>query len=531
MENDIAILPCKNESPTDYADRLGVYYTSLVHDGHKKIKGQYFTPSKIARYMGKLADAVDEKISILDPGCGTAILTCSLIEQLIAKAAKLKSIQLTAYETDPQLIPYTEKAIAYLMEWLNCKEIVFSYRLIAKDFILENADVLKDEYSLNLFENPPKEKYDYIISNPPYFKLSKEDRRTKVSEIIVCGQPNIYALFMAVSAKLLNSTGQLIFITPRSFASGNYFKVFRSYFFNAIQLQHIHLFASRKDTFDRDSVLQETLIIKAKPANMDIREHKVTITSSLGLNDLNKPNIREYFSEELMDENSDEKILYLPVNDFEEDVIRMFRSWTGNLKKYNIQISTGPVVAFRATEYIRETLEDGNLLAPLYWLHNVTKMQCDWPVPKPGKGQYIQICQGSKSLLVPNKNYIFLRRFSSKDDKNRLIASPYFLNTNNSDYIGIENKLNYIYRPKGNLNADEAVGLAALLNSKLFDTFFRTFNGNINVSATELREMPLPPLETIKEMGERIIMQKDYSLSLTDEIVSQYFEINHLIEV
>jgi len=39
------------------------------------------------------------------------------------------------------------------------------------------------------------------------------------------------------------------------------------------------------------------------------------------------------------------------------------------------------------------------------------------------------------------------------------------------------------------------VGICALLNSTLFDNYFRTFNGNINVSATEVREIPLPPLK------------------------------------
>lgn len=90
------------------------------------------------------------------------------------------------------------------------------------------------------------------------------------------------------------------------------------------------------------------------------------------------------------------------------------------------------------------------------------------------------------------------------------------------EYIGVENKVNYIYRTKGNLERSEAVGLAALLNSKLFDTYFRTFNGNVNVSATELREMPLPPLETIKEIGNRIIGHNDFSESSASLAVAEF---------
>ena len=56
-----------------------------------------------------------------------------------------------------------------------------------------------------------------------------------------------------------------------------------------------------------------------------------------------------------------------------------------------------------------------------------------------------------------------------KDDNSRLIAAPYFGNMTSCAYVGIENKLNYIYRPKGHLNRMEVMGIAALLNSDLFD--------------------------------------------------------------
>ena len=153
-------------------------------------------------------------------------------------------------------------------------------------------------------------------------------------------------------------------------------------------------------------------------------------------------------------------------------------------------------------------------------------MILEWPLPKPEKGQYVRIENESKSILIPNKNYIFLRRFSSKDDKSRLIAAPYFCNFIKSEYIGVENKVNYIYRPKGHLDRNEIVGLCALLNSTLFDSFFRIFNGNVNVSATELREFPLPELETIKEIGNNIILSNNFSVENTNKIVIEQFELS-----
>jgi adenine-specific DNA-methyltransferase len=151
-------------------------------------------------------------------------------------------------------------------------------------------------------------------------------------------------------------------------------------------------------------------------------------------------------------------------------------------------------------------------------------MTLEWPIVKPKKEQYINIEDKSMSLLIPNKNYILLRRFSSKDDKNRLIAAPYFCNFIKSEFIGVENKVNYIYRPNGHLERNEVIGLCALLNSRLFDAYFRIFNGNVNVSATELRDISLPPLATIQEIGDTIILSNDFSVKNTNRIVNGFFK-------
>ena len=88
-----------------------------------------------------------------------------------------------------------------------------------------------------------------------------------------------------------------------------------------------------------------------------------------------------------------------------------------------------------------------------------------------------------------------------------------------------ENKLNYIYRVNGHLRRDETIGLAALLNSKLFDEYFRLFNGSINVSATELRIMPLPPIDDIRKIGNKIILNNNYSIDYINSLVERYFNI------
>ena len=67
--------------------------------------------------------------------------------------------------------------------------------------------------------------------------------------------------------------------------------------------------------------------------------------------------------------------------------------------------------------------------------------------------------------------------------------------------------MNYIYRPKGELTEEEAVGLSAILNSKYLDMYFRSSNGNTEVSATEVRDMPLPKHSVICDIG-KLVLEK-----------------------
>lgn len=503
-------------------------YTKTVNVAHKRKHGQFFTPIEIARFMGGLSIHTRTKLKLLDPGCGTLILSCTVLENLLGTSRSLQEIDLVAYETDTALFPFTRMVLDYLKRWLKKKNVKLNARLLTTDFVLDNR-ICFSQNEQGLFDED-SERYDIVISNPPYFKISGHDTRALLASSVVYGQPNIYSIFLIVSAKLLKNNGQLIFITPRSFSSGNYFRAFRQVLFQEVQIESIHLFGSRRQTFTRDKVLQETLIIKAKRKASRNHDYTIRVTHSRDATDLERATQATYRSSELIDFSSSEKILHLPADEIDHSVIKLFKSWPGSLNKYNIQISTGPVVSFRARKYLSEKPQHGHSrFVPLYQLQNTAKMSLEWPVTKKGKPQFITLREETRSILLPNKNYIFLRRFSAKDDKSRLVASPYFADIAKGECIGVENHLNYIYRPNGHLGRDEILGLAALLNSNIFDRYFRTFNGNINVSATELREMPLPPLSIIKAIGNEFILQNDFSELRVNEIVNEHFKLNKLI--
>jgi adenine-specific DNA-methyltransferase len=107
--------------------------------------------------------------------------------------------------------------------------------------------------------------------------------------------------------------------------------------------------------------------------------------------------------------------------------------------------------------------------------------------------------------LVRYRNYVLLSRFSAKEERRRLTAAPLLQGQLGSEWIGIENHLNYIHRPGGSLSPEEALGLSIVFNSAFMDTYFRVLNGSTQVSATEIRKIPLPPLELIVDIGRRAL--------------------------
>lgn len=521
-------IPDTGESPTAYADRVGRWYAASASPEHKKRLGQYMTSATVARFMASLWEMPALTVlRILDPGAGAGVLSCALCERLATSPTKPAVLELVAYETDGDLADCLTRSLEYLKHWLHGRNIALKYSVRSDDFILAHAAALDDTPKL-FAVTAEASSYDFVIANPPYFKLPKSDPRACAAEAVVYGQPNIYALFMAVAAKLLRPDGQLVFITPRSYTAGPYFRRFRERFFADMRPEAIHLFDSRREAFSQDEVLQENIVLLARRADgwsSGLDGKTVRISSSAGASDLARPVQREAPLREVLDMASRDKVLRIPTTTAADDTARIVRSWRGNLHAYGLQISTGPVVAFRAVELIRCTNDVSKGHAPLLWMQNVHPMQVSWPVVSRGKEQYIATATAATPLLLADRNYVLLRRFSAKEQNRRLTAAPLLAGTLGSSFIGLENHLNYIHRPGGDLTIEETYGLAVLLNSALLDDYFRTFNGNTQVSATELRALPLPSLELIVEIGRRATTATDIA-SQVDNLVQGVLDIS-----
>lgn len=497
-----------------------------------KEHGQFLTPPSVARYMAKQLRQIQSGASLLEPAIGSGVLVCALIERLIAEKRPLE-ISITAYEIDKELCNISREVLKVASKEAERDGIKISWYVHQEDFIL--ACLPEDEQPSLFSSQESKQKvFTHIVSNPPYFKLNVEDKRVKAVYGKLNGQTNIYTLFMALSAKLLSPQGKACFIVPRSFCSGVYFSGFRRDLLKDVTPLSVHLFQSRDYVFKSDEVLQENVIFSFEKLSQP-KEHRywagyVNISSSKNDKSLENGIISRQVSFNHFLGDHDGLLLFrLPTGILDEQILDAVDKWDGSLEKYGFQVSTGRVVPFRAKELLKEKIKVGNGTVPLLWMQNVKSYQTEYPLDGFDKPQ--AILANDPSLLMPNANYVLLRRFSAKEDKRRLVSAPFIGEKFEFEQIGFENHLNVIFRRAGMLSASEAIGLSALLNSAIIDRYFRIVNGNTQVNAAELRILPIPPLEAIRNIGEKIQKSNvDTQEKVESIIFSTLWESNLLTE-
>src|SRR5229473_2666569 len=517
-DNPPAILP--SSSPIEVCQIVGEWYVAHSDDARRREAGQFFTPLIVARYMANAAGALHNQARVLDPGAGAGILSCAICESALIQG--LPSLTIVAYESDPVLHTLCQFTLNYARDFLQEHGVKLYIELYRHDFIEAMYEQMTRP-SLLSSGLRPEHLFDLAILNPPYFKVNQKDTRARLVKDIAQGRTNMYTMFMSLAASSLRAGGRYVSITPRSFASGAYFSHFRRQFFDMMTPEVIHLFDSRRAAFENAQVLQENIIVAGvKKGVASVDPPSVAISRSRGLDDLAHPLIQQAPRRFIIDDKQKDPVLHLPVSDIDTHLLQAFRRWNASLATYGLEISTGPVVPFRSSDMLTsiEQVKRGEAV-PLLWLQHVHRMRVEWPLMRFDKPQGV-LRQAGQKLLIKNTSQVILRRFSAKEEPRRITAAVLPDSAFGTDLIALENHLNYVYRPGGTLSYEEAMGIAAFLNSTLVDRHFRITNGNTQVNATELRKLPLPPWERLTRIGERVASLEDkQDFDATERIIME----------
>jgi adenine-specific DNA-methyltransferase len=319
--------------------------------------GQFMTPAAIADFMASLFQRWPDSVRLLDPGGGMGSLSIAFARQYVKKKPPGSSLSITTYEIEPALAGYLAEHLNALEQLGHTNGFHVSQELLKTDFIREAA----------FAASFAARRYTHVILNPPYKKIGASSEYRKLLRSIGVETGNLYSAFLALAVAMTEEQGEIVAIIPRSFCNGLYFRPFRNWLLSRVALTHVHVFESRKRTFD--DVLQENIIVRLQ---RDGPQGSVVISSS------HDPTFNDYQQRqipfaEIVKPNDPEQFIHIPT--FETNGSSTLFKHT--LLDLGLAVATGPVVDFRLRHHSRPMPKPG--MVPLLYAHHFSGGTLQWP--------------------------------------------------------------------------------------------------------------------------------------------------------
>lgn len=478
--------------------------------------GQFMTNWNIARFMSSLMNCripnPTSPIRILDPGAGIGSLSAALVERINSENEGSISTEVDTYEIDQTMRKGLSKTSALLESSYNCKHTINE-----EDFIETAVSILVPR--LGECQNET-EGYDFVILNPPYKKILGTSVYRHLLRLAGIETTNLYTAFWQLSIRLAKPGAQICAIVPRSFCNGTYFKSFRQYLMSSSDIKQIHVFDSRKDAFSDNDVLQENVIICSEKKGKSHAVNKGEVIVSRSANDTFDEMSKITLGSSQIWGNAPDRFLYIPTSTESLEVVEVINSLPSSLVELGLKVSTGPVVQFR----LRSSLSfDGGV--PMLYCSSMSEGRAKQKLENKKSPPYIQLNNESEKWLVPNSCYLIIRRFSSKEEKRRIVCAVYNPSSQElgSEMLGIDNKLNYFYSLNGPLPAEMAYGLYVFLSSTMVDKYYRLVSGHTQINSGDLRSFRYPSLSALIAVGSKYMINFSSLQKNIDEAACQFF--------
>jgi adenine-specific DNA-methyltransferase len=244
----------------DAAYWLSTAYAVLSPEKYRRTLAMYFTPPPIAaRMIGDLEreGARFHSDNFIDPACGGAAFL-ALIATRMRDALRKRELSARAILRHAEWhLAGTDIDRTLCVLSRHFLKMVFYDEICATrlrpDFRVQSADALRSYRRL-------AGRFNVVVCNPPFRKLSSDEvskHRAAFSQVIQA-QPNLYALFIGLTARLAKPGGLVGLVTPTSFLSGQYFASVRTFLLDHTRVRHIGI-VSERDRVYLD-VQQETAL-------------------------------------------------------------------------------------------------------------------------------------------------------------------------------------------------------------------------------------------------------------------------------
>ena len=447
------------------------------------------TPPHIARFMAELFGSRQTPATLLDAGAGTGSLT-------VAASRVLKLDSVHAWEIDPVL----QSVLGAQLDAL------------AVPCMLHREDFVTDSVRRLLDDDAPR--FTHAILNPPYKKIDSASEHRRACRRVGIETVNLYTAFVALAILQMRPGGEIVAIIPRSWCNGPYYKPFRLLMLEQCAIDHIHVFESRSHAFKDDAVLQENIIVKLTRA---APQGPVMVSTSrdASFGDLCRSSVD--FSR-IVKRADAQRFIHIPL---EADRPASSSLFACSLAELGMQVCTGPVVDFRVRPWWSQDVCPGSV--PLLYPHHFSAAGLRYPLSHKKPNALMPSPQVRK-WLMPRGCYVLVKRFSTKEERRRVVAYVITSDQLPTALVGFENHWNVFHADRHGLDETTARGLACFLNSTVLDNHFRVFSGHTQVNATDLRNIQYPALETLRRLGKQChdaMSQHDVDTLLDSQDTSQ----------
>lgn len=458
--------------------------------------GRFFTPRAAAEeLMAVLPIPSREEIRVLDAGAGTGILSAAVCEA-ICRRGICRRIVLDAYENDPRYLPM----LAEILERIRRRaRHDFGVKLVVnirdEDFFL-HATSLADPRGVG-------ERYDIVVSAPPCGVPEEGSPAEAFCRRVLPKGTDLAFLFAEAAGARLSEDGVMAAILPISFADSVNAAPLRSRLFARAPLTSLTLDVGSRGS-RRDKTMLCVFTYGEEPERLRVRVAEDGVCRDLAP----IPYGVAVFS-------ADYKILLAKSR---EDValVRTMDALPCRLADLGLTVRTGLTIEARYPDCMRPSREGGAI--PLLHPAGIVDGQITFP-PRGRANPYI--LPKIPSLACQNRTMVLIKRAPSKSDGRHLVVGVYFSGQLPHDrMISTANKLNVIEAVSGEMSADLASGLAAVLSSGYYERYCSLTGSFATVNAAALAELPLPDRDTIMAIGRRLAVARSYSLRVSDAVAS-----------
>lgn len=481
-------------------EEVGAAYVAALSPSTRAQHGRHYTPPALAAQLWEMARAglgiktypTQLPGLVRDPASGAGALLLPILREHLA----------ATYSSDPQIalnrLPMmiegidTDPAAVWIANILLAAEMLPTLARVpaARRRALPTLVRVGDGISSGL------EKARVVIMNPPYgrVKLNEADRERFADTLY--GHANLYGLFLASAASLLEKDGVLAALVPTSFTAGRYFDPLRRKLSSQTKLQEIRFVADRSGVFS--SVLQETCL-----ATFTTRRIRKTVVKVIG---------SEVSYVATVKSPTGGNPWILPRRSDLAPTAARASNLPLTLADVGWRVSTGPLVWNRRKKDLHA--RPGKDRYPVIWAADIDGGTLHRDRVRAGMRYLATASESDRKVMLTHDPCILVQRTTAPEQRRRLVAAT--ISAKEIDAIGgafvAENHVNVIRPVKDDPPVSRDL-LGRLLSSNALDQVVRCMSGSVALSAYELESIPLPSLDTLAKWEELPVDELELAVS------------------